>query len=626
MPFVITSTELPTPLLTGDTAELTILLTALNPESGKNVQEFIPKLTVGGDELYIRACNWQKQRGAIGVDCGFTLADIADRSLINANSSLTFQIGVKESGVTTWHTIASLQKLAQRSFQIAGDTFSFRSISGVSDKLNTSPVVPFLMYDPDKVPFDANAIDKLYDTEGHTYAVEAIPVSGLMLSDILEEIFVNRCGFDAVWTDIEDFRVPQLSVDISETYHDALAPIIEAFSAPNTDGPLYAEKDGTLKIFDTSNFIPADFPQPRDLSIFGCSELSIDTTYSDVVAARLVFSVPDAWDYTTNRIAVSNVPIGNDSITGEILFKLTVENYWQMRSHALPNVILDERKQFSYEYIRTVLEEIDVSQEVLTNYFDKYARPHITVTERWSRLPDGTGPNAFIGTNPDEREIQFFNYAQHPTKIGRQFQQGVTRHTIGRISVDADNPYLDAPFRQALKLAHWVGNANEGITVEQGALRTYQETVTPQRNGQVTRRILDFDNVRNLPVVSRNDTQVADVSLNGDNSKSRDLIVTEFGDEYTGGRIIDIHVGAIPLEIAIPLVRRKLKKMRMLSQDASLNIVGFDPMIEIGAEFAASDKLEQVEGNFICESFAGSGENLGTPDFKWSMTVGGMGI
>jgi hypothetical protein len=553
MPFLVTTQELPIPLTTGDVAELTILLTALNADAGRNVQEYIPKLTIGGEEVYIRACSWQKQRGAIGIDCGFTLADIADRSLIAADSSLTFQIFVVRAGVPTWYPIASLQKLSQRSFQVAGDTFSFRSISGVSDKLNTSPVVPFLMYDPNKVPFDASAIDKLYDTAGREYPVEAISVTGLRLYDILEEIFVNRCGFDSYWTDIPDYPVNQLSVDITETFRDALAPIIEPFSAPGSDGPLYAEKDGVLRIFDTSQFIPAGFPQPRDLTIFGCSELSIDNTYSDVVAAKMVFSVPDVWDYTTNRITVLNVPIGNDPVSGEILFKLTVENFIQGRLYAVPGAILDEKLQFSFEYVRTALEEIDVSREVLTNTFDKYSRPSISTIERWSRLPDGSGPDAFIGTNPDEREVQYFAYAQDPRKIGRQFQQSITRQVQGRISVDADNPYLGNPFRQALKLAHWVGNANEGITVEQGDLRTYQELVRPQRNGQVTRKIIDFDHVRNLPVVSRTDAQVADVSLNGDNAKSFEIIVTETGAAYTGGRIVTIHTGPIPLNIAIPL-------------------------------------------------------------------------
>jgi hypothetical protein len=200
-----------------------------------------------------------------------------------------------------------------------------------------------------------------------------------------------------------------------------LAPIIEPFSAPGSDGPLYAEKDGVLRIFDTSQFIPAGFPQPRDLTIFGCSELSIDNTYSDVVAAKMVFSVPDVWDYTTNRITVLNVPIGNDPVSGEILFKLTVENFIQGRLYAVPGAILDEKLQFSFEYVRTTLEEIDVSREVLTNTFDKYSRPSISTIERWSRLPDGSGPDAFIGTNPDEREVQYFAYAQDPRKIGRQF-------------------------------------------------------------------------------------------------------------------------------------------------------------------------------------------------------------
>jgi hypothetical protein len=66
--------------------------------------------------------------------------------------------------------------------------------------------------------------------------------------------------------------------------------------------------------------------------------------------------------------------------------------------------------------------------------------------------------------------------------------------------------------------------------------------------------------------------------------------------------------------------------MRTLGQQATLNIIGFDPTIEIGARFAASDKLEEIEGNFICEAFSGSGEDLGTPQVKWSMTVEGSEI
>jgi hypothetical protein len=626
MPFLITSEEMPTPLPTGDVAELTILLTALDPSTARNVQEFIPRLTIGGEQVAVRACNWQKQRGAIGIDCGFTLADIADRSLITGDASLTFEIGiVTAGGEPDWKTIASLQKIAQRSFRVAGDEFSFRSISGVSDKLNRSPALPFLMYDPNRVPFDASALDKLYDSEGRLYVVEALDVPGLMLYDILHEIFVIRCGFTSVWTDIENFAVPQLSVDVTETFRDALAPIIEPFCAPGEDGPLYGEKDGELKIFDTSNFIPADFPEPRDLTIFGCSELAIDTTYSDVVAAKMVFSVPNKWDYTTNQVNITNLPIGNDPASGQILFKLFVQNLIQMHSHAIPNVILDTREQFTWEYVSTVL-GLDVSQEVVTHFFDKYARPLEMITERWSRLPDGTTNTPFIGTAPDETETQFFGYAQHPSRVGRQYQQSITRQTAGRIAVDADNPYLDAPFRQALKLAHWVGNANEGITVESGALRTVQEAVVPQRNGQVLRRLYDYDHVRDLPIQALRDAQVGDVSLNGDNSKSMEVIVTEDGSIFTGGRLVQIHIGPIPLEIGLPLVRRKLKKMRELSTTASLNIIGFDPTVEIGAAFAASDKLEQVEGNFICIAFAGSGEALGTGDFKWSMTVEGLGI
>jgi hypothetical protein len=619
MPFVITSLEPPLPLTIGETAELTIILTATQPRSSRNYQEYIPRLTIGGEPVNIRACNWRKDKGAIGVDCGFTLADIADRALIAADASLTFEVGIKEQGITTWKTIAALQRLSQRSFNISGDTLTFQSVSGVTEKLNTSPIVPFIMYDPDKVLFDAAAVDKLYDTEGRIYPVEAIPISGLMIYDIFQEIFVERCGFESYWTDIENCPVSQISVDVTDTFLGALNPIIEPFAAPNEEGPLFVEVDGELKIFDTSKFIPAGFPTPRDLTIWGCSSLSINTAYSDVVAAKMVFSVPNSWDFATNRISVSNLPTGNG------LFTLSVQNIWELRSFAEPEVVMDERLQFAWEYVSTIL-GLQVSQEIQTFFFDSYARPLTSTIERWARLPDGSGPSTFIGHDPDEVEVQLIGYAQHPSRIGRQFQQSITRTIAGRIAVDADNPYLDSPFRQPLRLAHWVGNANEGITVEQGNLRTYKESVAPQRNGQVIRSIVDYDHVRDLPITSRREPQVADVSLNGDNSKSRDVIVTETGAAYTGGRVITIHTGPLPIEIATPLVRRKLRKMRTLSQEASLNIIGVDPTVAAGAMFAASDKLEEVEGNFLCTAYSGSGENLGTAEAVWSMTVEGMEI
>jgi hypothetical protein len=522
------------------------------------------------------------------------------------------------AGVTTWRTIADLQKLSQRSFSIAGDTFSFRSVSGVADKLNTAPATPFIIYDPDKVPFDATVIEKLYDTEGREYAVEAIEFPNLTLYDVFEEIFVNRCGFDGYDPNgIPNFPVPQLAVGIGETYLDALNQYIEPFGSPNSDGPLFTESNNIISIHDMSQEIPAGFPAPRDLTVFGCSEVSINASFGDVAAAKMVFSVPDTWDFATSRLEVSNLPAGDN------LLRLLVKNIFELRSFFQPDLVMDLREQLYWEYLYT-LSGGTVSQDVVTKYYDKYAREGTAISERWIPLPGDTYVNPF--DDPTETETQHTFYSQHPTKIGRQYQSSIVRETVGKISVDADNPYRGDPFRQELKLAHWAGNHPEGATIENGTLRTVEQQYTPYRNGQVSRKTTDYSHVRELPLAKRNEPAVADISLNGANSRSREMLVTEDGSEYTTGRVVTIHVGPIPLQYAVPLVRRKLRKMTSLQQEATLNIIGYDENIDVGIPFAASDKLYEIEGNFICVGYSGSGEIDANGVATWNMSVEGIEI
>jgi len=626
MSFVITGFALPEPITTGEEATFTIRLTAYEARATRNVQEIIPRLTVyggrlpeEGEEIRIRACSWQKAEGATGIDCSFTLADVNDREFITKSTSLTFEIGLKENGTTTYKTIASLNKLSQVAFQIAGNTFSFQTVSGVTDKLNASPAVPLMIYDPDKVPFNADEIEQLQDTEGREYEIEAIAVTGLTIYDLFQEIFVNRCGFADYWTNIPNFAVPQLSVDITETYADALNQWIEPFSAPGSDGPLLTETDDVVSIHDTSLLIPADFPTPRDLTVWGCSEAAISAAYSDVEAAKMFYSIPSTFDYTTNLMETSNLPIGDG------LWRFSFTNTLEFRSFAQPLIVMDKQLQAVWEYTYRDSLANPVTQEQVTNFFDRYARLRSTLTDRWALLPDETSAPAFIGTDPTEHEEQQFTYAQHPNSLGRQYQQSITKSLTGRIMVDANNTYRGDPFRQNLRLAHWAGNAEEGFTIADGPLRNYQETVSPGRNGQVQRRITDYDMVRDLPMSQRREAQVGDVSLNGNNTITRDLIVTEDGSEFTGGKVVQFSVGPIPLDISIPLVRRKLVRLRETRASASLNIIGFDPTIEAGITFAASDLEEQIEGNFICTAFSGSAE-MTREGMQCSMAVSAVEI
>lgn len=624
MSFLITSTAWPTPLTDGETATFTIRLSIASEVAVENVQEYVPRLTIGGSEVAIRACNWNKSRGAVGVDCGFTLADISDRGSIAPGSSLKFEVGIVPPGAlptdpeVDWRTIADLQQLAQRSFSISGDTFSFRSISGIADRLNTAPVTPFLMYDPEKAPYDPTTVETVYDTEGRAYPMEVIEVPNLSLYAILEEVIVNRCGFtDFDPNGIPDIAVPQFDVNQGESFLDALWAIVEPFAPEGLDGPLLTEKDDVIGLHDLSNLLPSGFPTPPDLTEFAVDEFSIDASYSDVVAARMVFSIPDDWDFATSRIEVTNLPEGDN------LWKLTIKNIHELRSHYQPDIILDEREQFFSEYVNSLL-GASISLDQTTKFFDKYARERTAITKRWFMEPGETSVNIF---GPPTEEIQqITRYEQHPHKIGRQYQSKITRETTGKITVDSVNPYRGQPFRSQMRLAHWAGMAHEETTTETGLLRVQSETYRPQRNGQVVRKIFDHDHVRNLPIANRNEPAVGEISLNGAGARSREMIVTEDGSEYTGGRIIDIHVGSIPLEIAIPLVRRKLKRMRLLSQEARLSIVGFNPEIEHGYIFSASDKDFQMEGSFICVAFSGSGENLGTDQSKWSMSVEGVKV
>lgn len=598
MCFLITTSQHPTSPTTGEIAEFTIRLITLEDLPTLNVQEIIPRLLVNNNEVRIRQVSWQKSRGAIGIDCEFTLADIADRSLITDNASITLNIGTKEGlAAIQWNTIASLQKLSSRNFTISGDTFRFSSISGVSDKLNTSPARPFMMYDPEKVPLNSDEIEQLYDSEGRLYELEAISVVGLTLHQALEEIFVNRCGFTEFDpNNVPDFPIPQVAASIQQTFLDAVWPYIEPFGPADGSGPLLTEENGVLTIHDMSHILPDGFPIPPDLTIFGCSELSVNAAYSDAAAVIMSFSAPDTFDYVTNRLIVTNLP------TGDNLSKLTIRNIHELRSFYQPNVVMDERDQVHWESIFTPL-LFTVSKEVTYWYYDKYARETLVKSERWIAEPGQSTVNPF--GPPTETATQYTIYSQHPRTIGRQYQSKIIRQVVGKISVDAENPYRGQPFRQALTLAHWSGNHPETSTIETGNLRTVEKTFTPLRNGQVSRKIFDYSNVRELALNVISEPAVGDISVTGFGSRSREMLITEDDSEYTSGLVIPIAVGPIPIEHAKPLVQRKLRRMKTHSKEAVLNIIGFNRQVKTGLTFSVSDKLEQIEGTFICVGYGG---------------------
>lgn len=625
--FVIEESTIPV-FTTAETREIPVSIDILASANVAQVQRNDARLLIDDVEIGIVSYRYDKDRSFAGTTCNFTLADFDNHTLLTSEAVIKFQTST--DGGSTWKTRADNQKVRSKSFGIDRErqVCSFSTIDGAAARLNKAPAETLVMYDPAASPFDPAEVETRYDTAGTEYGVESISVPDMTLEDVLDEIIVTRCGFTSYWTNLpKDIPVKQASFDLAIPYWEGIKPLIGAYA------PIPEIIGDTFYLYDPNLALGTDAPVPRDLTVFGCSGLAVNTQETQADCVRLSYTGA-AWDYIENlpRVDTETEEDGDDLLSTNV-----IQNYWLYKSRLFPNVV--QKKELQAE-LRDTYRQPGVIHEKLqtvSHLFDKYGRKIKTTTRTGERVPDLANPGDFVFTEETREEIEETEYAQHPHDARRQYEKSYTHTVNGLKVVDTANPYdwdkvadsASFDFREA-HIGRSLTSDFEYVSGLQ-LLNRQTETFAPKKGGLVDYARHQYHAVAGMYVDRKNSPRTGDVGLNGQFGTPQELFVLETEESTKGvGTFIDLAVGDLPLKYAIPLARRILYKAKYAPANADLTIIGIDDAVSKGAVFTAKDKNGVSLGVFIAEGYSGQGgvqgyEN-GRAVFSHTMTVQGSQI
>lgn len=180
------------------------------------------------------------------------------------------------------------------------------------------------------------------------------------------------------------------------------------------------------------------------------------------------------------------------------------------------------------------------------------------------------------------------------------------------IAIDAENKYLEADFTQDLQEADKAGNIADGMTSAFVPTKTKIESFHSRRNGQIEREITVIDHLRGTVPEDEADTQTGDISLNGELSEARSIVVLRSGVTIANKRnpIEVLPIGPMPLQFGKSLAARKLAQQFEDLFDAQTEVPGFEETLDRGVYFSLPDRNGSL-GNFLTEGFTVTGDSGG---------------
>lgn len=602
--------------------ELRLNVSLLPSEPAANFQEVKARLLCDGEEIPIKRAALDAPPDQIGYRLDVTLARVSDRETVLSSENLEFQTGFVSGGETSWHTRLSGGKLMNSSFQISwtgdapGDELTLSALSNLSDKLQYSPEKNLTMYDPSRIDQVPENSEILEDTAGNQFPEELVPIMEMRLYDLFEEILVERCGFQSFRSNLPNYRIRIANFDITAGYFSGIAPHIGQFE------PLIFEVDDVIWIVDASISLPAGFPAPETLSISRYTNLSLSQEFQNLDGFIVIYSENDDGDFYVQRIeqtTESSGEFGDPNFT-ETEITRTFRDY---RNFSNPQTTI--RSELTGETRETYRNSELIGRETLTRQFDGLGRENGSRLTSEALVPNLNENGTLLMQTVRIDDYSVF-YAAHPFERGKQIQTRSIRQISGLIAVDEENTYFDQNFEQPFLEAHQAGNLASGMSTRFGGIKNISESIKVLSSGQVKLETRIEDLVRNVITSSSSEVKTGDVALNAQTTRQRRVMVLETDQSTrTGKPLQNFAVGELPLQFAVPLARRKIKRAKSSPGNIAAELPGVDLSIKRGS----IKLLEQRAGNLgsvLIEGFRETYDDLGTNRQKITTTLQGVKI
>lgn len=572
-------------------SELRLLVELLPFEPVGNYQDVGARLFIDDVQIPIVSYEETADENNAGKTVTVELLRPEDKSLLTPEAEFLIETFVLNgAGARTWEPAIS-GKINSKSVSIQNsggkpnDSVSFTSVS--TDKLSKSPTRNLIVYDSARAEVDASEFEAVYDTTGKAYTLETLNVAGLSLHKLFDEIFVERCGFASVKTNLPDYPIRRADFSIFGTYYDGVKPFIGVFRALD-----FQTADNVLWITDKTATLPAGFPAPRVLSAAKIQSISSDTNLEKISGFELQFSQSETGEFYTTK--TDSFPQEVRTSFGTLISKtVTKIKTRQYRSNYARNIVLREvvERETVTTYGADTLQPAAESSEVFT--FDYLGRLKSSVKTVKKRLPDITA-GGLVSLRETGKDTLKHKYAVHPFAARRQFLKRTELISEEIIAIDSENPYLGEDFPQALTIAHRSGNLKEGMTEEYGVTKSVVEDFKPLPNGMVKVFRTEVDHTPEfvgkdaIVTTSQGEPRAGDVSVSSAARPGKVYVFLD-GDGFDeDARVEAFPVGELPLYLAVPLAERLLESQG--KQKLSIPIVGWNKSIAQGTVLTASGR------------------------------------
>lgn len=571
----------------------------------KDLHQFL----VNGVEIPITDYTADFPEDASGCAVQMTLAKYADRSLITPDANYTFRLGKRIAGVWQWRTIIDTGELQSSSLLIGfadkkkTDSFSLSTFEPFANSLGRSPLRDLIIYDPFRVAGNELSTPIRRDTEGRTYQAEKLAIPNLTLYKLFKEIFKVRLGFANLKTNIPDSPIKQATFSTAGSYRDGIAPHCGNFE------PDFTVSGDTLWIRDTTNLLSEGFPAPAALTIDEYAEVEVSRSINRLDAYNLVFN-EDKEDWDFFETVVETFPL---SVTGSVFdenysktdLERTTRKYYRNSTPDFPV------KEDVIKEVRTTRGTFNVKGKVTEEFkYDAFGRQIESNKKTETQVPEEGGESNFLELAEEEKTT--ITYGPHPFEPSKQVQLLVASEKKGVISVDSENPYRGKDFKQPIVVADKSGNVRESSTTEYGPTEKTTKTLQILSSKEVRVNIVHEDLINERLDFDFSEVVYGEIGART-NGRTREVLVFETPDAvFTGHGEENLPVGELPLNVAIPLARRKLKKRRLGNDVLNLSFNGLELFMDRGVSYTVFDREEGMLGVFPVKGFRFTGSNLGT--------------
>lgn len=352
--------------------------------AGFGYEQVDAELKINGSVVEIKSFDYEVPSGKLGAILNVELAK-ADPTLVPAGASIEFNLIFTTDGSSTRYTLLKNGKLQGRDYTISfkgdkgggrpTDKVTFSALDIISDKFGLAPRRPVTMYDPSRVKYDqvyTRSDQQVRDQNYGRIVPQIEPVYGLTMMAVLNRAYTNSggfgfmghvpdlppallalltnadsnqtgTGFDAVITNIPDYRVRRADFSLEAGWHDGAQPVVAMYD------PLYYVYNNKLYIMYMDRALPHGITS-RVIPLWEHKSLSEKQQYRQDSNAVLVTyqydgndPFEDAVSLKAHRDEFTEEPVEEQGTLGHAGYYKTVVRRWDRKFYMTdqPDNILD---------------------------------------------------------------------------------------------------------------------------------------------------------------------------------------------------------------------------------------------------------------------------------------------